>query len=77
MTTREVKLKFFNIRLLKLKNRFFSISNFQYKGLKRASLSHCMQVLVSDKKQMHTTCYAERIHICALSAMPRQTLGSS
>jgi len=29
------------------------------------TLPHCTQVPVSDKKRMHTTCYAEQIHICA------------
>jgi len=27
-------------------------------------MHHCPIAPVSDKKQMHTTCYAERIHVC-------------
>jgi len=63
--TRDVKLEFFYIRLLKRKIRLL----FDYRNLNIMVTSvhhyHCRQVPVSDKKWMCTTSYAEWIHICA------------
>jgi len=44
------------------KSIFIRLSNFKYNGLKHASLP---PVTVSNRKRMRTTCYAQRIHICA------------
>jgi len=58
---RDVKVGFFGYSIIEMKNQFFRLSNFKYNGPKCASLPHCTQVLVSDKKRMYTTCYAEQM----------------
>jgi len=47
-------VSYYQIFYIQLSNRL----NFKYIGLEHASLPHRTQVPVSDKKQMHLTCYA-------------------
>jgi len=69
--TRDVKLKFFWYSIIKIKKSIFiRLSNYKYNGLKHASLPHCTQVPISNKKWMRMTCYAKRIHICAVELEP-------